>query len=85
MIDQYFTSKIAELRQQTTQWQETPADQRPGYFDNLNRQFIGLRDHIATYHHCVPAVLYGKYQASLQQYSDLYTEQRETAIPKKKF
>jgi hypothetical protein len=44
-----------------------------------------LRDHIATYHHCVPAVLYGKYQANLQQYADLYTEQRDLAIPKKKF
>jgi len=33
----------------------------------------------------VPAVLYGKYQAALTQYSDLYTEQKELAIPKKKF
>jgi len=85
VIDQYFSSQIAELRQKATQWETLATDVRPGYFENLHKQGLALRDHIASYHHCVPAVLFGKYQAALGQFNEMYAEQKDLAIPKKKF
>lgn len=85
VIDQYFTSQIAELRQKVTTWELLAPEARPAFFDELHKQTLALRDHIASYHHCVPAVLFGKYQTSLAQFSEFAAEQRELAIPKKKF
>ena len=61
VIDQYFTEQINQLRQKTQEWNTKPKDTLTAYFDELNKSSIALRDHIATYHHCVPAMLYAKY------------------------
>ena len=55
------------------------------YFDTIYDDFVALRDHISNYQYAIPTGMFSKYQLILEQFSKTFTEQKEQAMPKKKF
>ena len=55
------------------------------YFDAIHDDYIALRDHISNYQYAIPTGMFSRYQQALNQLNDLLQEQKDTAIPKKKF
>ena len=89
LIDQYFVSTNQALTKRVTEWAEplsgkTP-DEMTKYFDAIHDDYIALRDHVSNYQYAIPTGMFSRYQQALSQLNDLLLEQKDIAIPKKKF
>ena len=77
------------LTARVTEWSEPLSGKSPDemtkYFDTIHDDFVSLREHISNYQYAIPTVMFSKYQQALSHFNDLLQEQRDTAIPKKKF
>ena len=40
---------------------------------------------LTNYQYAIPTGMFSRYQAQMRQYTELFTEQKEAAMPKKKF
>ena len=67
-IDAYFQSEHSDLQAQLVSWPELLADSpdKAGFFAELHRRYLALRDHIAGVNYALPVKLQAKYQHDLQ-------------------
>ena len=82
-------STYQDLLQKVTGWAEPlegkSTEEMGAYFDAIFDDYTKLRDHISNYQYAIPSGLFGKYQVTLGQFNDTFTENKEKAMPKKKF
>ena len=89
LIDEYFTSTHADLQKRVTGWstalQGAPVDEITVYFDNIHAESWALREQLTNYQYAIPTGMLSRYQATMRQFQDTFGEQKEAAMPKKKF
>ena len=44
-----------------------------------------MREQITNYQYAIPTGMFSKYQSQMSQFQDTFGEQKEAAMPKKKF
>ena len=90
LIDEYFSSTYADLTDRVTNWANGPlqgaaADVISAYFDAIHAESWALREQLTNYQYAIPTGMFSKYQAQLRTFQETFTEQKEAAMPKKKF
>ena len=55
------------------------------YFEAIHTEIWALRDQLTCYQYAIPTGMFSKYQAHLRTFQDHFGEQKEAAMPKKKF
>lgn len=89
MIDEYFTSTYAELEKRVTQWAEPLKGATPeaitAYFESIHADSWALREQLTNYQYAIPTGMFSRYQSTMRSFQDIFTEQKEAAVPKKKF
>lgn len=86
-IDADFTIKFNQLQADLVSWPELQKEQadKTQFFANLQAQYIELRDHTAAISYALPAKIIASFQHQLQQWQQLYEQEKDKAVPKKKF
>jgi len=87
VIDAKFNKEHADLQARIISWPELlkdTADKAP-FFQERFQEFIELRDYVANVSYAIPVKLQGNFGRQLQELQQLHEQEKEKAIPKKKF
>lgn len=87
-VDQQFGTQYRDLQAKILSWQEiTSGDSEKvvELFNELQVQFLALREMITGIGYALPTKLVGRYQQQLSELQGSLDQEKEKAIPKKKF
>jgi hypothetical protein len=88
LIDQYFSSSYQTLEAKVLNWgslEGATTEQFEAYFAEVHAEFVKLREYITDYQYAIPTGMFSRYQSTLANFETVFSEQKDLAMPKKKF
>ena len=90
VIDQKFNERFQQLELNLVSWADkvgagAAKEAIEAYFEQVFAEFKELREYVNNYTFAIPAAFFSGYQQKLNAFNDAYIQQKDQALPKKKF